>query len=328
MLKNKKVLGILQLLLSLTLLGWLIWRVGFGEVTRTLIDIRWSWYLPALLLFLLNIIIRAYRWYILLHSLNEGPTFGHLLYLYFIGFFANNFIPSGFGGDVVKVVGLRQTYGRGAEALSSVVMDRVTGLLGSSMIALAALIFNYVSHMSNIELPPILWAIVTIMSVGIPTAFLLVRLVDPFHILVARFPTIRNLPKYEKMEQLADTVRRYPFAALWRSLATSLPFTFSLILVQYSTARALSVDLSLGVFSLFVPVIAIINLLPISFNGLGVREGVYQFLFVPIGVSSASALAMSLAYFFLRFSAGLFGGLLYSLRNINHLMRSPHAENL
>ena len=66
---------------------------------------------------------------------------------------------------------------------------------------------------------------------------------------------------------------------------------------------------------LFVPVIAIINLLPISFNGLGMREGVYQFLFVPVGVADASAIAMSLAFYFLRLSTGLIGGILYALRS-------------
>jgi uncharacterized membrane protein YbhN (UPF0104 family) len=77
-----------------------------------------------------------------------------------------------------------------------------------------------------------------------------------------------------------------------------------------------------------VPIISLINLLPISFNGLGVREGMYQFLFVPLGVSQASALAMSLAFYFLRFSAGLIGGLLYALHSVTQIMRSPQAKNL
>ena len=99
-------------------------------------------------------------------------------------------------------------------------------------------------------------------------------------------------------------------------------------MVQYIIARALSINLSLSVFSLFVPIIAIVNLLPLSFNGLGVREGVYQFLFVPLGVPGASALAMSLAFYFLRFLTGMIGGLLYALRTVTEVMSSPHAENL
>ncbi|MDX1414361.1 MAG: hypothetical protein R3293_09220, partial [Candidatus Promineifilaceae bacterium] len=98
--------------------------------------------------------------------------------------------------------------------------------------------------------------------------------------------------------------------------------------IQYSIAQALSVDVPFTLFPLFVPLIALINLLPIAFNGLGVREGVYLFLFVPVGVLPQEAIAMSLAFYFLRFSAGVIGGLLYAFSSVARLMRSPHAENL
>jgi uncharacterized protein (TIRG00374 family) len=328
MLKNKKVRGVLQILLSLTLLILLLNQVGFQEVINILTRISWAWYIPAFGLFLLNIIIRAYRWYILLHSLNDRPTFGRLTYLYFVGFFANNFIPSGFGGDVVKVVSLRQQYGRGTEALSSVVMDRMTGLIGSSFIALLALAWNASRRTANVDLPASLWTIIALISIGIPAGFLLLRWKNPLIYLAHRFPITQNLPLYARFERLIDTVHRYPFPVLFRSLLISLPFTIDLILIQYSIARALDVDVPLAVFPLFVPIIAILNLLPIAFNGLGVREGVYLFLFVPVGVSPEAAVAMSLAFYFLRFSAGIVGGLLYAFASVAKMIRSPHAENL
>jgi uncharacterized protein (TIRG00374 family) len=302
--------------------------VGPEELGGALINIQWAWYLPAFLLFLANAIIRAYRWYILLHALNDRPAFSHLLYLYFMGFFANNFVPAGFGGDVVKIVSLRQSHGRGTEALSSVMMERLTGLLGSSLIALIALVWNGVSHTTDVYLPPALWALVLLMSTGIPIGFALIRWTMPLDFLVRYLPFIRRLPKYNYVERLVETVHRYPWPTLLQSLLITFPFTLSLIFIQYSIARALLVRLPLSVFSLFVPIISLINLLPISFNGLGVREGMYQFLFVPLGVSQASALAMSLAFYFLRFSAGLIGGLLYALHSVTQIMRSPQAKNL
>ena len=328
MLKNKKIQGILQILLSLALLAWLVGRVGLDEVVSRLTNLNWAWYAPAFFLFLLNVIIRAYRWYILLHSLNDRPSFSHLVYLYFVGFFANNFIPSGFGGDLVKVVSLRRVYGRGAEALSSVMMDRLTGLLGSALIAVAALIWNSTGHVTAVTLPPALWTAVALISIGIPASFLLIRWTNPLDAVAKWLPFIRRMPKYDKLQQLVETVNRYPMRALRRSLLISIPFTLSLILLQYSIARALSVDLSIFTFALFVPIISIINLLPLSFNGLGVREGVYQFLFVPIGVANASAIAMSLAFYFLRFSAGLIGGLLVAIRSAADFMHTAQAKKL
>jgi uncharacterized protein (TIRG00374 family) len=328
MLKSKKVRGVLQLLLSLTLLFLLLNNVGFREVLGTLANIIWAWYLLAFAIFLLNIVIRSYRWTILLHSLNDRPPFRRLLYLYFVGFFANNFIPTGFGGDVVKVVSLRQRYGRGTEALSSVIMDRLTGLLGTSLIALLALTWNTLNRTTSIDLPLGLWLVIFMISFGIPAGFLLIRWTDLLGVMTVRIPVIRQLPLYDRVERLVDTVHRYPLPTLFKALLISLPFTINLVLIQFSVARALSVDVPPILFALFVPLIALINLLPIAFNGLGVREGVYLFLFVPAGVAPQAAVAMSLAYYFLRFGAGVIGGLLYALSSVSRLMRSPHAENL
>ena len=328
MLKNKKLRGVLQVLLSLTLLALLLNSVGLREVVAVLSRLDLAWYIPAFLLFLLNIVIRAYRWYILLHSLNDRPTFGRLVYLYFVGFFANNFIPTGFGGDVVKVVSLRQQYGRGTEALSSVVMDRVTGLLGSSLIALAALVWNTVRKTNSVDLPPALWVTIALISVGIPVGFLFLRWTNPFIFLKTHFPRAGRIPFYNKFEELADTVKRYPFPVLLRALAISIPFTLILVLIQFSIAQALGIDLPLSVVPLFVPIIAIINLLPFAFNGLGIREGVYLFLFVPIGVAPEEAVAMSLAFYFLRFGAGIVGGVLYAWSSVSHLLGSPQADNV
>ncbi len=327
-LNRKQLLGIAQILLSVALLIWLLSRVGLEEVLSTLATINWAWYAVAFVLFQMNVAIRAFRWYVLLHSLDDRPKFGYLIYLYYIGFFANNFIPSGFGGDLVKVVSLRQSYGHGTEALSSVLMERVTGLVGSSLIALVALAWNMSSHTADLHLPTLLWLLIFMTALGIPVAFFIARWSNPIDWLLRVYPSARDLPLFDKVENLVRTIHRYPVPALVTSLLISIPFTLNLILVQMSIARAFGVDLPFRIFALFVPIISIINLLPIAFNGLGVREGIYTFLFVPIGVPAATAVSMSLAFYFLRFSAGLLGGLMYAIKSVAQFMRTPHPEKL
>jgi uncharacterized protein (TIRG00374 family) len=325
---RKKLLGLSQVALSLLLLVWLFSRVSLQEVVQTLANIHWGWYALAFLLFQLNVVIRAYRWFVLLRALNDEPKFGYLAYLYYIGFFANNFIPSGFGGDLVKVVSLRQSHGRGAEALSSVLMERVTGLVGSSLIALVALLWNLAAHAMTLDLPWVLWALIAVTAVGIPLAFFVGRASNPINMLLRLYPKAAGLPFYGKFENLVNTIHRYPMRALVSSLLISLPFTLNLILVQMTIAWALGIHLPFRIFALFVPIIAIINLLPITFNGLGLREGIYTFLFVPVGVPAATAVSMSLAFYFLRFSAGLLGGLMYALRSILSFARPPEAHEM
>jgi uncharacterized membrane protein YbhN (UPF0104 family) len=62
--------------------------------------------------------------------------------------------------------------------------------------------------------------------------------------------------------------------------------------------------------------VALIQLLPISFNGLGVREGAFQVLFGSVGVGEAQAVAMSLMYYIVRVVIGLLGGLMYLIGSL------------
>lgn len=327
-LKNKKSRGLFQLFISLCLLAYFIYDVGPNNLVQNLLNIDRRWYLAAFLLFEINLVIRTYRWYILLRALNDKPSFLHLLYLYYLGFFANNFIPSGFGGDVVKIANLRQHYGRGAEALSSVIMERLTGLMGSSLVALVTLALNALGHITSVELPPVMWLIIVLTSAGIPLAFMVTRWLNVLAALERLIPATRRLPRYRSLQNLVHTVHRYPLPVLLNSLLVSLPFTVSLVLVQYFIAVGLGVDLPITVYFLFVPLISLLNLVPLAFNGLGFREGIYISLFVPVGVPQDKAVAMSLAFYFLRFFTGLIGGLLYAIRTARHMAHLPRAGKL
>lgn len=326
LLSDRRVRGLLQLTLSVALLMWLVSRVGLDVLFDTLAGVSWEWYVPAFLLFLGNIFLRAYRWHLLVSALEQEVSYGRLVTLYFVGFFFNNFIPSGFGGDVVKVISLQQDQAPGAKALSSVIMDRLTGLIGSASIALVVLAWNrvrlwFVGSTIDLNLPPLIMVAIALISLGAPVGFLVLRLIDPLELVSKHLPFTRPITTRSGLQTFVRTIRRYPPNALIKALSVSIPFTIGLVAIQYAIARALSIAVPFYVFSLFVPVIAIINVLPISFNGLGVREGVYQFLFVPVGVSSASAIAMSLAFYFLRVTAGLIGGLLYAVKNIDRIIQ-------
>jgi len=326
LLSDRRVRGLLQLALSIALLGWLVNRVGLDVLFNTLAGVSWKWYVPAFLLFLGNVFLRAYRWYLLVSALEQKVPYGRLITLYFVGFFFNNFIPSGFGGDVVKVISLQQDQTSGAEALSSVIVDRLTGLIGSGSIALVVLAWNRVEvwfggGTTDLNLPPLIVVAIALISLGAPIGFLVIRLIDPLALIGEYLPFTRPVTTRSGLQKFVRTIQRYPLHALIKALSVSIPFTIGLVAIQYAIARALSITVPFYLFSLFVPIIAIINVLPISFNGLGMREGVYQYLFVPVGVSSASAIAMSLAFYFLRVAAGLIGGLLYAVRNVGQLAR-------
>lgn len=315
MITKKRLRGLLQLLFSVAILVWLVWRTGPAEIIATITNLDTTWLAVALILFIANIIIRAYRWYIILHALNAAPPFRYLIYLYFVSFFYNNFLPSGFGGDVVKVLSLRNSYGGGIDAASSVFMDRLIGLIGTALLGLLALGWYGLTDPTAVSaIPPLFIAITAAIGIIVPLGFILLRFIDPLTLISRLLPFLRRFTDHPKVRHLVDTIRLYPLPILWRAFLATLPFAISLITIHYAIARALGIDLPFAVFSMFVPIISVVTLLPISFNGLGVREGTYRILYEPLGVVSASAIAMSLVLHLIRFTTGLIGGLLYAWR--------------
>ena len=274
------------------------------DALRT-IDLRW--FIIAAAIHALGIVIRTWRWSLLIAALGTPIAFGRLFYLYMAGTFFNTFLPTGIGGDVVKIIELSPERG-GAHAFSTVLADRLTGILGSSLIALT------VAVLDPADVPPdVRWGVIAV-SVAVLLASLLLtqrRLLDRFF---TRLPFWSKLPK--KLLKVYEALTAYSIGAIARSTLISLPFTLTLIGTQYALALGLGVNAPIRYFALFIPMVALIQLLPISFNGLGVREGAFQVLFGSVGVGEAQAVAMSLMYYIVRVVIGLLGGLMYLIGSL------------
>jgi uncharacterized protein (TIRG00374 family) len=300
---------ILRVLISLIILAIVIASVGADRLFDALRSINLGWFAIALLFHMIGLIVRTYRWSILIKALGTPVSFGRLLYLYLAGTFFNTFLPTNIGGDVVKIIELSSDRG-GAQAFSSVFADRLTGILGSSLIALVVAILDPADVPSYVVLTVIL------ISAGILIASFLLTQRRFFEWIVAHLKFWPKVPGVKKIQKVAEAVTSYSIGAIVRAMLVSLPFTLTLIATQYALALGLGIDAPLRYFALFVPIIALAQLIPISFNGLGVREGTYQVLFGAVGVDQAQAVAISFMYYIVRVVGGLFGGLLYLIGNL------------
>lgn len=300
---------LLRILVSLILLVIVIANVGAEQLWKTLTAIAPIWFLIALAIHLCGIVIRTFRWSILVRSLGVQVPFGRLFYLYMAGTFFNTFLPTGIGGDVVKIIDLAPESG-GARAFSTVLADRLTGILGSSLIALIVALFD------PMDVPPALVALIVFISGGILLATLLLtqqRLIDR---VMRHVPGWSKLLSKGKIRRVYEALTSYSIGVIVRSTLISLPFTLTVIASQYALARGLGLQVPVQYFALFIPMTALVQMIPISFNGLGVREGTYQALFGTVGVAGEQAVAMSLMYYVLRVVTGLIGGLMYLIGNL------------
>lgn len=297
-----KLLNLLKVCFSLGLLAFLLTQVGWQQTLETLGRARFPYLAAAFVLYLVGIVVRAYRWQILLSALRIDIPLTKLTALYFIGTFFNNILPTGIGGDVVRVYRLSKQSKRPIESVGTVLLDRATGLLVLFLIALMALVFSYQLIAPNVA------AAILLLCLGSWAGLGLVLRRD----WLERWGLLRIMAKIKRIREIYESVYACGLKAIGGALAISFVFNVLLITVNYLIALSLGVEIPLWYFLLFVPIISFLLVLPISLSGLGVREGGYVYLFAQAGVPAPLALAMSLLFYALNVATGLIGGVLYA----------------
>lgn len=318
--KWKRRLGTLApLVVSGVLLAWVIIQAGADRVWADLIGLDLSLYALAGLFFYVGVVLRSWRWLVLLRDLEAKATLGQLVAMYTTGIFFDNLLPTGVGGDIVRAMELRRESQRGADSVSSVVVNRLIGIFTMSSLGVIALLAN----------PGIFPAFVSWSIGGVALAIIagvwLVRR-DVLTWLSERAPFVRPVTNHPKLRALHGTTTAYSGTTLLRAIGISVLFTLSLVATQFTIARAMGIHLAIKYFAVAAPVIGAVNMMPISFNGLGVREGVYQILFSSVGVAPSAAVAMSLAFYGLRLFVGFLGGALMLVGSARRLTAQERSQ--
>ena len=89
----------------------------------------------------------------------------------------------------------------------------------------------------------------------------------------------------------------------------------NVIVYYFLIAQGLDMPMNLLQAAVLMPLLICVQLIPLTPNGLGVREFTYIYLLGSVGVSEAQAVAFSLWDYILTFFYGIFGGLLYLSKN-------------
>jgi uncharacterized protein (TIRG00374 family) len=310
---NKLYLSIGKILITVSLLAVVVLVVDFRRVGAVLESVVWRDMLTATAAYQLGIFVRAYRWQVLLRAQGMRTPYFRLVQLYYIGTFFNTFLPSGFGGDVVKTYELSRHTTCGATAVSTVLVDRLIGLAVLFAMALVALPFSW-RYVSGLV---VLTLIALIAGFAVALFLFLNR---PLREWLTRHPgPLRKALSNDKVVAFYSSFPRYSPAVLLRSAAASLLFNITLIVTQVYLARGAGVLIPVSYFFIFVPILSSLTALPISIGGLGVREGGYMLLFGQIGVAYDRSVAVSLLFYAILLFTGLAGGLLYLWQSIKEL---------
>jgi uncharacterized protein (TIRG00374 family) len=311
---QKRWLNVLRVLISVGALGFLLWKIGLGETWEVLRVADLRLLAVAFILYLLSLVIRAWRWAVLLQALELHVPFGRLVHLYFVGQFFSTFLPSGFGGDVVRALELTQDTPTPA-AVGTVFVDRMTGLLVLLVMGLGALPFS-ASRLT----PWLIWLLIAVAGAGLLAGALLLegRLLRR---ITAWLPGPLSLTGSGLLGRIYAAISGCGRRAVGQALAISLLFNLINVLINFLCGRAVGINLGPGYFLITAPLIAISLMIPISVGGVGVRDWVVVALFEPAGVSGNTAAGMSLSLYAVSAAAGLVGGLLYGIGGLRGMGR-------
>jgi hypothetical protein len=283
----------LRLLVSAVFLAVLISRVpDLNETLPSRDPLHTALLLSAAVLTVLfGIVLSAWRWQQVLLVFDAPVPLRTLTGHYLAGQFVGNVLPSTIGGDVLRVTRCGKTVGSTTTAFASVVLERLSG-----MVALPLLVFvGFAIEPSLIDEAhswvALLVAAVTLGALG------LILFAAGHPGLGGRFASNENWTRFiGAVFQGVDRGRRDP-RHMFRVLAIAVIYQLSIVVSYVLIFHALDEGVSVVGAIAFIPAVSMLQVLPISFNGLGVRESALVLFRGGLGVGASAAGAAGLLWY-------------------------------
>ena len=303
------VILLIKLLVSGGLIAYILMRIHIERSFHTLVSAKLSLIVLSLVVYLFAQVLSAVRWTVLVRPLGIKTPFKDLVSYYLIGMFFNLFAPGTVGGDVSRVYYLvkdqpRDDQGRTVptvRAAMSVLMDRAIGMVVLVWMGAAGLLL-----FPSYPVPAAIRSLTLMLAFG-------------FAICTVLIPVLRRvLPEdgNSLIVKLRLVLRSY--RAHWHAIAVGILLSLIVHLIQawmhLVMGRALNLAIPFSFCLIVYPLVGTFAAIPISLNGLGLREGGYIFLLGLIGIDSENGIAFGLLLFLIVATDSLIGGIIFLLK--------------
>lgn len=263
----------------------------------------------AIVLVLVDRALMAYRWLALLCTVeaNRRPAIAAVMRVFFVSTFVGTFLPS-VGGDAVRSYGVTKFNVSGGDAVASVLMDRMLGVASILLMGL----FGMALARDLAATPGVIVALAA--AAAACTVMILLVFSQRSAALAADLVASIPLALLNRAgRRVLESVRKYSAfpRPLVIVLVCSIAVQFLRILQAYYLGRGLGMDAPLVTYVAFIPIILLIMLLPITFNGIGTSQAAFIWLFARVGTSDAVAFALSVLFVSLGIVGNLPGAILY-----------------
>jgi uncharacterized protein (TIRG00374 family) len=311
---KKYLFFFVRCLVSIALIWILLSRTEFSAVFASLKSALPFWLLLSFITLGIGKILTSYRWRILLKAQGIDISIWFLIASVYVGQFFNSFLPTTVGGDAVRVYDTATQSKETTKSVVSVFADRLIGVFALALLALMALLVGFINGLE------VSFYFLPVMFLFLLVSFGLIlisneRLAE----LTKRLLTILRLERIGvKLDDAYHSVQNLKGkpGVLFQALILSFLLQVNVILFYYFIGISLDLGVSVLYFAMIVPVVLVVLLLPVSINGIGLREGIFVYLLTELGIQAQDAIALSLISFALMLTQGIIGGIIFAVRGV------------
>jgi len=306
----------LQVLVSGAVIAFLLWRIDLGQTVDVLRESNYAYVAGALAIFIGTTWLMAWRWWALLASKGVHEPFSWLLRLYFVSYAASQVLPTAVGGDAVRIIEhARRRPDARAEAAGAVVMERVLGSAGTLVlvaIGLAVAAGRYEGVRLLILLEVVFVAVMVVLGLFLFSRRLGLALERRL------FPLGRRIRLEGPLRSVYWVMHEYRVKprVLLAVLGVTIFSQFARVIAIWLCGEAVGIDVSPLVYVILGPLLFLVQMVPFTLNGLGVREAFFVVFLGRFGVEADAAFAAGFLYYAVSIATSLPGGFILLWRSL------------
>jgi len=317
--KTRQTLStLLKIGIAIVVLILIFRRMDMRQLQTTLQSTagEWPWLLGGFLLCLLPVLLCMVRWKMILDAQDMRLGWSRVNSIFFVGLFFNSFMIGPTGGDLVKAYyTARETHHQKTEAVSTILIDRVIGLLVLALLVGGMILIRWDFFMGNSISRVYAWPALTVCATLIGGGIVAFS-VHLFEV----FPWIKRWNHIRFVGTVLETVERVYNAfyvcrsnpmLLLRLTLVSMVVQTSFVGVGWCVGHALGMPVAFMDYLSFSPVVSLISAVPLTPGGTGLREAASIHLWSALGITSDKALLLAFIPFLFMLIWGLPGGLLF-----------------
>ena len=312
---KKMATSSLRLGIGLGIIFYLLFKINMKEMLEVMHQclLQWPWLAAGVALYAICTAVGMARWKFILDVQGLRMAWSRVFCVFFIGQFFNSFMFGSTGGDLARAYyAAKETHHKKTEAVATVVIDRLIGLVVLHFIASVMLVARYRFFIQNWE---------THVPALIMIALIAITIVGLLIIFNIRFfmgwPIFRFIEHNQKLRPIirrliiAIYLYRRRSATLIKTIFLSFVIHFLIFAQCYCLGRSLQINAGFLDYLTIIPLIMSISALPITPGGLGIREGLSVTMFSALNVSASQSLPLSLMIYFISVALSLIGGLIF-----------------